>query len=159
VSSSFRPVVALALVALLACGGTESPVTPGPVTPSVSPAPLPVPGPATLAFVSILGQAFPDVRIVEVMAEPSFSFFPVRAVRLTAAGENVYVFEFADAAAAATSASRFSGDGSTVGMTHVDWIAAPHFYRSGTLVVLYVGSTHALLDALEQRLGPQFAGR
>ncbi|NIM93557.1 MAG: hypothetical protein GTO18_07580 [Anaerolineales bacterium] len=39
------------------------------------------------------------------------------------------------------------------------WVGAPHFFRSGKLVVLYLGSGESLLNALEAVLGPQFAGR
>ena len=42
---------------------------------------------------------------------------------------------------------------------HVDWIAPPHFYHTGRVIVLYVGSNADLIRLLEATLGPQFAGR
>jgi hypothetical protein len=35
----------------------------------------------------------------------------------------------------------------------------PHFFKSGRLIVLYVGEESSVLKALEAMLGPQFAGR
>ena len=47
-----------------------------------------------------------------------------------------------------------TADGSTV----VEWVATPHFYSAGTLLVLYVGDERRTLDALQRLLGPPFAG-
>jgi hypothetical protein len=41
----------------------------------------------------------------------------------------------------------------------VTWVAAPHFYQAGRILVLYVGDDPAILELLEGALGPQFAGR
>ncbi len=78
-------------------------------------------------------------------------------------GELVTVFEHPDAASAKADAALISPDGSKISdggtTTSVDWIASPHFYRSGRLFVLYVGRVDAVTEALEAALGPQFAGR
>jgi len=50
-------------------------------------------------------------------------------------------------------------DGRSMGTAMVTWVASPHFYMSGTLIVLYVGDDAALQTLLEEALGPQFAGR
>jgi hypothetical protein len=40
----------------------------------------------------------------------------------------------------------------------VSWIEAPHFFRSDSLIVLYVGEEDAVVEALKVVLGPQIAG-
>jgi hypothetical protein len=40
----------------------------------------------------------------------------------------------------------------------ITWIATPHFFSSGRLLVLYVGDNNEILSMLEQLLGPQFTG-
>ena len=52
-----------------------------------------------------------------------------------------------------------SQDGSSIGTTMVTWVAAPHFYAAGRLIVLYVGEDGGVIEVLDQVLGPQFAGR
>ena len=49
-----------------------------------------------------------------------------------------------------------ASEGTTV--SHVDWMATPHFYRRGSLIVLYVGDDVATLQLLRDVAGPQFAG-
>lgn len=83
-------------------------------------------------------------------------------------GERLTAFEYSDEASAEASAARLSPDGSSVTNidsvtgrgtgSAVDWVARPHFYRSGTLIVLYAGRVDAVTEALEAALGPQFAG-
>jgi hypothetical protein len=38
------------------------------------------------------------------------------------------------------------------------WIATPHFYSGGQLIVLYVGDQSSTMNLLEEVLGSQFAG-
>ncbi len=52
-----------------------------------------------------------------------------------------------------------SAGGSSIGTTMVTWVAAPHFYKSGRLIVLCVGDDAGVIAALEAALGAQFAGR
>ena len=74
-------------------------------------------------------------------------------------GEDVQVYEYADEDAANTEASHISPDGGTIGTTMVDWVAPPHFFKKGRIIVLYVGTTPSVLQVLRMNLGPQFAGR
>jgi hypothetical protein len=37
-------------------------------------------------------------------------------------------------------------------------MAPPHFFRSGKLIVLYVGANESILKVLQASLGAQFAG-
>ena len=62
-------------------------------------------------------------------------------------------------AAAQADADLVAPDGSSVGTSMPFWVDDPHFYHSGKLIVLYLGSDQSILTALEAILGPQFAGR
>jgi hypothetical protein len=72
--------------------------------------------------------------------------------------QDVQVFEYPDEAAAERDAQTISPDGSSTTTTMITWVDAPHFYKAGKLIVLYVGSDTDTLQLLEGLLGPQFAG-
>jgi len=91
--------------------------------------------------------------------EVSQEFFSGKGQAIMVNGEQVQIFEYADESAAEANAASVSADGSTVGTTMITWIATPHFYRSGKVIVLYIGDDTAVLKALETVLGAQFAGR
>ena len=74
-------------------------------------------------------------------------------------GQDVQVFEYPDEAAAEREAKTISPDGSSTTTTMITWIDAPHFYRSGKLMVLYVGSDAGITQLLASLLGTQFAGK
>ncbi len=95
------------------------------------------------------------VDTVGPFTQPFFSG-PGQILRVD--GEDVQVFEYENAAAAQGEAARVSPDGSSVGTTIIAWVSTPHFYRSGEIIVVYVGSSRELLSLLESVLGPQFAG-
>ena len=77
--------------------------------------------------------------------------------------EHVSVFEYATNTALQAEASNISSDGSTIhnqngGTAAVDWIAPPHFYKAGLILVLYIGKSQHITSLLQSILGPQFAG-
>ena len=84
----------------------------------------------------------------------------VRSLRVN--GETLQVFEYANEADAATDAARLSPDGTTYRgpnrVIAVDYIAPPHVYRSGRIIVIYAGRDASLPRLLETLLGPQVAG-
>jgi len=86
-------------------------------------------------------------------------FFSVRGSILTVNGEEVQVFEYANARVAEKDAKKVSARGNDVGMSMPMWIAPPHFYKSGRLIVLYLGESPSVIKGLEGALGPQFAGK
>jgi hypothetical protein len=99
---------------------------------------------------------------VEPAGPVSQPFFEVSGRILRVNSADVQVYAFPDEAAAAAAAGRILPDGSGLGPptpTRITWVAAPHFFRSGRLIVLYVGDDPAILDLLRAVLGPQFAGR
>ena len=74
-------------------------------------------------------------------------------------GERVLVMAYDDAAALETEAAAISLDGSSVGTTMVTWVGSPHFFRTETAIVLYVGESPTVIEPLTKVMGPQFGGR
>ena len=99
---------------------------------------------------------------VEPFGKVSQAFFSVESQVITVNGGEVHVFEHADVAAADAEAEHISPDRSAFGRpptTMVHWVATPHFYKTGRLIVLYLGDDRLVTRALEAGLGPQFAGK
>jgi hypothetical protein len=115
-------------------------------------------GPVT-DYVSLVDNLRASGATVEPAGEISQPFFSVKGNSVTVDGENVQAFEYADAATAEAEAALISPDGSSIGTTMVSWVAAPHFYKTDKLIVLYVGDNAAVISVLEELLGTQFAGR
>jgi len=86
-------------------------------------------------------------------------FFAVPGKVIKVLGEDVQVFQYAHETEMEAQAAQVSPDGSTVGTTKIQWMAPPHFYQRGTLLVVYVGDNHKVLKALEEVLGQPFAGQ
>ena len=86
-------------------------------------------------------------------------FFLLEGQLLSVNGEDVQSFEFASEAETTTIADTVSRDGGSVGTSMISWIAPPHFYKAGQLIVLYVGSDSGVINTREKAMGSQFAGR
>ena len=94
--------------------------------------------------------------------------FSVAARKMTVNSENITVLEYDNEAAAEAEVKIISPDGFNFTVppseesegfgAHVDWIAPPHFYQAGKIIVLYVGENQTIIDLLKSILGPQFAG-
>ncbi len=135
----------LAAALLSACGSQPGTVVShgGPVTDYVS-------------LVDNLRAAGATVDPAGVVSQP---FFMPEGQLLSVNGQDVQVFEFGSVTDAAAAVETVSKDGSSVGTTMVTWVATPHFYEAGKLIVLYVGEDSGVIGVLEEALGPQFAGR
>ena len=133
----------LGLVFAVACG------TASPVAPTES---------STLdTLIRDLRSQGATVLVGEVLPRQSNPFFSTNAQLLVVNGGNVSVFEYASSAAADSDAAKVSRDGSAVGSTIITWVAPPHFYKSGRLIVLHAGSSQAVLGPLQAVLGAPFA--
>jgi hypothetical protein len=91
----------------------------------------------------------------ETLSQPFFEP-PARRIRLD--GEELQVFAFGSQAQAESAAATISPGGFEIGTSMVSWVATPHFYQAGDLIVLYVGDQAAIVSALEAAMGPQIAG-
>ena len=77
--------------------------------------------------------------------------------------EYVQVWEYRSENSALRDKENIGPDGSEIKMGFgsvaiVDWVAPPHFYQKGRIIVLYNGENKEILTALEAVLGQQFAG-
>lgn len=94
------------------------------------------------------------------IGDPVFQdFFAPEGSLITVNGADVQVFEYETADEMVADASQVAPDGGSVGTSMMMWMDAPHFYKAGRIIVLYIGSDQAILNLLEKVLGPQFAGQ
>jgi hypothetical protein len=71
---------------------------------------------------------------------------------------DLQLFEYGSASAASADAKRISSDGSGTATTKISWVAPPHFFLKGRVMVVYVGNDPAVVSLLSGVLRPQFAG-
>ena len=99
---------------------------------------------------------------LEEAGDISQPFFSVKGKIVRADGADIQVFEYASPPAMDTESKRVSPDGYTFSLpdrvTSVDWIAPPHLYKAGRIIVIYVGIDRSITGSLEKILGKQFAG-
>jgi hypothetical protein len=101
--------------------------------------------------------------------EVSWSFFydDIEGRRVAVNESTIEVYKYANAEAMEAEASCVSpdgfgimkewGDGRGSGK-QVGWIAPPHFYKAGRIIVFYCGDNDSIISLLENALGKQFAG-
>ena len=149
VIAAISVVIGMSVVLLTPTGSTVEPVVPTQITNMSS------------LIATMVGENVPlEMQnggvVVRGMSQP---FFSVEARVLSAYGEDVQVFEYDSNENALTEVdeSGLTPDGQfqTVMVT---WIDTPHFYQTGNLIVLYVGSNSDITTMLEDLLGPPIAG-
>lgn len=86
-------------------------------------------------------------------------FFSVTGNFINFNDESVQVFEYDSPETMESDAALVAPDGGSIGTSMVTWVATPHFYKKGRILVLYIGDNAETLKLLETVLGPQFAGR
>jgi hypothetical protein len=67
-------------------------------------------------------------------------------------------FQYSTSTQADQDAALVTPDGQPRPKTVFDWIDVPHFYKSGRLIVLFIGCNAQTLEALDDLLGRPFAG-
>ena len=109
------------------------------------------------SLITAIQSAGGTAEVVDTISQP---FFSPEGVFITINGEeDVQVFEYEDAQKMENEASQVAPDGGSVGTSAMMWIEPPHFYKSGRILVLYIGSNTKILNLLEEVIGPQFAGQ
>ena len=115
-------------------------------------------GGPVIDYVSLVDSLRAAGAAVAPSGTVSQPFFTPQGRVLTVDGKDVQVFEFPSVEEASTVAETVSPDGSSIGTSMVGWVAPPHFYKAGTLIVIYVGSDRDVINALQAAMGAQFAG-
>lgn len=144
-----RLLVLIALV-LTACGTAQGPQSHGgPVQDQVS-------------LIDALRKTV-TVDISGTISQPFLSPQSGTTVRLSGGPlttpADLQLFEYGSASAASADAKQIRSDGSGTATTQISWLAPPHFFLKGRVLVLYVGSDPAVISLLTGILGVQFAGR
>jgi hypothetical protein len=99
---------------------------------------------------------------VEMAGTIKHPFLAVPGQLMTVNGQDIEVFQYADAKALANDTRTIDPDGciGTVGGGMIDaWTAPPHFFKSANVMVIYLGSDAKMLNLLTSVLGKQFAGK
>jgi hypothetical protein len=94
-----------------------------------------------------------DVQAGASLEDP---LFETTASSLLVGEAMIQVFEFADEATAEAAEATVNATGTIIGTKTIDWVERPHFYRQGSLIVLYPGEDEAILSALAGALGEPF---
>jgi hypothetical protein len=114
-------------------------------------------------YASLIDNLRKAGAVVEPGGEVAPDLLSAKRMVISVNDSNVAVWEYDDAAAADAEAALISLDGFSVHYENtaklVEWIAPPHFYKAGNLIVLYVGESEAVTAVLESVLGTQFAGQ
>ena len=66
------------------------------------------------------------------------------------------LYEYPDEAAAQQDAAKIQPNGEIPGV-RVEWLAPPRFYRTGRVLIIYVGTDQKVISALEAVAGKPFA--
>lgn len=70
----------------------------------------------------------------------------------------IQIYEYDSTKDVTADASSIRPDGSGAANVIVEWIAPPHFFAKGHILVIFVGTDPSLTQVLTDELGPQFAG-
>lgn len=69
----------------------------------------------------------------------------------------IAVYEYDDPATRVAEEATIAMEGWSVNHTPVEWVATPHYWSRGRVIVLYLGDDHSVIDFLSQVLGPEVA--
>jgi hypothetical protein len=146
-----KRLLVLVVLLLTACGTVQGPQSHGgPVQDQVS-------------LIDALRSKNVTVDISGTVSQPFLSPQSGTAVRLSGGAvttpADLQLFEYGSASAAGADAKQIRPDGSGTATTQISWVAPPHFFLKGRVMVLYVGNDRAVLSLLQSLLGLQFAGR
>jgi hypothetical protein len=89
-------------------------------------------------------------------------FLPTTRKRMIMGDEALDIYIFANNKKMENAARCIDSDGSGYSngfkSVKVSWIAPPHFYKRGSIIVQYVGEKENIISDLKDILGEQFAG-
>lgn len=151
----------LGLMGLTACNQRQTLTSPGTAVLQRSPT-------QAMDYSSLVNRLHTAGATLVAGGEVRQPFMSVAGRIIKVNGERVEVYEYANAADANKQASRISSDGCSftivspsgtpISTTEMVWTSPPHFYKSGRVIVIYVGLTGNVMQLLTGVLGTQFAG-
>ena len=110
----------------------------------------------TASFLAALQASDPTAEIVDSVTQ---NFFSPEGSIITVNGQDVQVFEYENSESMENEASQVAPDGGSVGTSMMMWMDAPHFYKAGRVIVIYIGRDEQILTLLQSVIDTQFAGR
>ena len=113
-------------------------------------------------YSSLLSKLRASGAIVEEVGEISRPFLGGEGRNIIVDGSNLQVYEYDTQEAMEVEAKFVSLDGGEIKInnihTLIGWIDQPHYYKSGQIIVIYIGQDEEMTSLLEKLLGEQFAG-
>ena len=147
-------IVLMVLLLGLACSPQATPAPEAAATPNAT-----VQGGEVEDQTSLIDALRAGGATVELGDTVEQAFFTAAGQILKVNGKDVQVFEYESAEKMEADAAQVAPDGGSIGTSMVTWVEPPHFFKSGRVLVLYVGEDKAVIDLLKGALGEQFSGR
>ena len=110
-------------------------------------------------YENLVSRLSAEGAVIEQGDEITQPFFSAKGETATINGDDIQVYEYLSEKTVDEEAATVSSSGSSIGANMVGWIKPPHFYKSGKIIVIYLGSNADTINLLEELLGPQFAGQ
>ncbi|MHC4310562.1 MAG: hypothetical protein ACYSSN_11505 [Planctomycetota bacterium] len=110
-------------------------------------------------YETLVSKLSAEGAVVEQGDEISQPFFSVPGKTATINGDDLQVYEYLSEKTVEEESATVSSTGSSIGPNMVSWIKPPHFFRSGKIIVIYLGTNADTINLLEEILGEQFAGQ
>jgi hypothetical protein len=108
-------------------------------------------------FVKSLREEGLTVTVAGSISPEANRFFSVPAQQVRVNDAHVNAFVYATSQDAAADAASISPDAQPSPTTRISWVSTPRFYRREALIVLYVGCSVEILDALQMVVGTPLA--
>lgn len=78
--------------------------------------------------------------------------------RIDINGDSIGIYEYNSSKDMEQDAKTIRSDGSMIGGAIYEWKATAHFYKSGNIIVSYIGDNKEIIGIIEKFMGQQFAG-
>ena len=104
------------------------------------------------------------INIGSVINQPFLSVKGTQANIVKLNNADIQIYEYDSNNLMSNEAKQISSDGSSVktasgSITQIDWNSTPHFYSTGRIMVIYIGTDSQVINILTNILGTQFAGK
>ena len=108
-------------------------------------------------FINEMKKKNYTIEITDVDYDADKSMFLVKPIRITANGNMIAIYEYSSHAELEKFARTISSDGYQIGLSFVSWISKPHFFKSGNIIVEYIGENSNIIKDIKSIMGKPFA--